>query len=402
MTVGRPRKGAPGRPKRKVQHEEPPSAAESSSSESPSSVEDKRESVAESEDAEMDMEVKHDSEVQALDWRPGNNHPSLLASLSRSGTVYLYSPSSSSSVTLAPQIVPSTRVGLAEAAVAWSPDGELLLVNHSHGGFGVWDGRGRLIARMDYTGGFRCPRWSTDSTKFSLINQTSVSLYSKDIRVLHSLEICSAPVEIMDTCWLDNEYMAIGISDARIILCRVGTESEKVRDVHTSLRILWKLATSSSGGLLAAGGEAGVNIYSTAVRGDLQLIHQLRDNLEMITELAWFGDFRLATGGSDKHARVWDINKGNELCCFENDAEVTGLAWLDDVRLVCGSEAGSVAVWSLESQNRVAEYSLPGPLTELSITEDKSVVLIGMATNKSSQLRVSNVPKLPPTKSLSN
>ena len=57
----------------------------------------------------------------------------------------------------------------------------------------------------------------------------------------------------------------------------------------------------------------------------------------------------LATGGSDRMVRIWDVESGKELQRFEgHHASITAVRFLDAKRLVSGSLDGTIKFWTLK------------------------------------------------------
>lgn len=85
---------------------------------------------------------------------------------------------------------------------------------------------------------------------------------------------------------------------------------------------------------------------------------------------------RIATGGWDNAARVWDARNGRQIARLNHDRSVTAIAFSPDGRrLVTGSEDNTARLWEIEGTKEVARLNHQAPITCVAFSSDGNLVV---------------------------
>jgi len=133
---------------------------------------------------------------------------------------------------------------------------------------------------------------------------------------------------------------------------------EMIREVSIG-ETAWSLAFGADGDVLAAGTAGrGVEIIRA---GTGRIEASLPGHSDQVVSVAWSADgARLASGGWDGTARIWDLERRAEVRKVVHVDKVTAVAFSPDGRwLASGSADGSVRVWDLDTPGE--SLGFPGP-----------------------------------------
>jgi len=142
----------------------------------------------------------------------------------------------------------------------------------------------------------------------------------------------------------DGRKIAIAASRERSIRVRdlsTGEEKKWAAALSTGLSLAW----SPDGTRLASISADTITIWDAAEGKEL---HALKIPQGAVTCVAFLGDgSRLASGGTDKSIRLWNVKDGSAAGELAGHLErVTSLAALPDGRLLSGSSDGTVKIWT--------------------------------------------------------
>ena len=207
--------------------------------------------------------------------------------------------------TLSRYPAPIGRRAFPTAAIAFSPDGQLLAGASAFSRLHVWKAEGGL-AVAEYS----CP---------------GDSVFGADWHPRH------------------NRFVIVG-QPSRVQAVALDT-GPLWRADHNILE-LYRVKYSPDGRLLASAGLEGEVIVSDAETGKRHCA--LRGHSKPVLALAWTADGRrLLSGSEDRTIRVWDVERGEELLVLRGHAgSVTVLAWdRESTRLASADNRGEVRLW---------------------------------------------------------
>lgn len=244
----------------------------------------------------------HTNTVTSVNWSPDDMQ---LASGSRDNTARLWSGASGQS------ILTYRGHSLAVLIVAWSRDGHLIASGSKDKTVQVWDTTGTVHNTFGNLGG-------TVSSLVWLHNGLGLFVGT-----------------------LNNGVYELILSSGRV----VGQGSKT---------IVRSMALSPNGNYLAVGLESGM-IAVTDLRGTRKTNQYYTGHLGPVHALAWSKNSALlATGSTDKAARIWDVASTQTIHTLPHQGSVTSVAWDPNspARLATGCSDKSVSLWDVNSSTR--------------------------------------------------
>lgn len=272
---------------------------------------------------------EHGDTVWALAWSPDG---SIIASAGADGKVRLWENNSKKLFS----VLEAEGGGI--NALAWSPNGRLLASGHDDGTIHIW-GRGEYGEKSiirNFNGGILALAWSPDG---SLLASTG--------------------------------------ADGAIKLWEIATIKQRfVLKKHTG--IVYALAWSPDGKLLASGGkDTTIRIWDPSTGGqhaifeDLDLKKYIQgmkmsssQNLSLffpvVFALAWSSDGRILASGSRANVRIWNLvtGKPEDEINFAGEGGVTSLVWQPgELLLAVGVGRGQIWLW-----HQIVKKAVPFPI----------------------------------------
>lgn len=237
--------------------------------------------------------------------------------------------------------------GGTEAALVFSPDGSLLLVNRS-----MWDmTTGTLRYTLDSADAFR-GAFSPDGSRVLTFVYDGLYLWDS----ASGARIARIPTASGCAC---QTALAFAADGTLVSAALDGIKTWRISDGEQLAA--WKregfanaLALSPDGRLLAASEGSRVELWD--VRTGQQIL-QLEDSPGAVNLLTFSPDGALLAGDSgiaEQAALVWDVQTGQQVWKFALPAKAAGLAFApDDLRLAAGAYDGRVRVYDLNSGSLV-------------------------------------------------
>lgn len=244
----------------------------------------------------------HTNTVTSVNWSPDGTQ---LASGSRDNTARLWSGASGQSIL--------TYRGHSSAVltVAWSPNGHLIASGSRDKTVQVWDVTGTVHNTFGSLGGA-----------------------ASSLVWLHN------GLELFAGTLYGGVYELI-LSSGHV----VGPVSQT---------IVRSMALSPNGSYLAVGLDSGI-IAVTDMRGTHKTNQYYTGHLGPVLSLAWSKNSAwLATGSTDKAARIWDVTSTQTIHILPHQGSVTSVAWDPNslARLATGCSDKSVSLWDVNSRTR--------------------------------------------------
>ncbi|HEX6399855.1 MAG TPA: WD40 repeat domain-containing protein, partial [Actinomycetota bacterium] len=281
--------------------------------------------------------------------------------------------------------------------VAFSPDGSRLATAGADGALKVWDpSTGELLANWTGRGEVWGPSFDQDGTRLAATWNDEV------VRVLdvrRGNEVMSVGVEFAIDTALDPEGDRVAVMT---YFGRISTYVLDVRSGKVSLRLDAQnccaipqsrgVAWSPDGRSIATTNEGAALVWDAAGG---RLRHTLRGHTGAVLAVAWSPDSsRLATGGSDGTAKVWEVGLGNaeellSLASQEMKSGIVGVTFSPDAtRVMAGDKAiTAVNVWNISPRGDAEWVDLPpvgGLVPDVEFTPDGEKVVV---EDRSRQIR---------------
>lgn len=233
---------------------------------------------------------------------------------------------------------------------AWSPDGQLLASGYSDTTVKVWDastGEQRLPL-SGHEGSVNSVDWNADSRRLASAS-TDKTVKIWDLSTGQPpLTFSGHPDVVTVVAWShDGKRLASASIDGTVCVCEGSTGKELLRFHVLGVRSLcWAPDDKQLGSTGASdlGRKAELRICDSTT-GSVTLAASKDEGLQSIT---WSPDGRrLATGGWNSNAIIWDAVTAKELLVLEHPEGALAVAWSPDgSRLASASRDRTIKVWN--------------------------------------------------------
>jgi len=238
-------------------------------------------------------------------------------------------------------------------SISWSSDGTQLLSGARDTTARLW-----LVANEQNTVTYRghsaavlSIAWNPDGTL------AASSGLDKTVQVWNSggtlQQSFSLPVSASSVAWsMDSAGIFVGtlgdgVHELLLNSGRIAGQSARSR--------VRAIALSPDGSYFAAALENGSVAITSLREAPHRIIRYLTGHTGPALAIAWSPDSgKLASGSSDKTARVWDVATGQSIHLLPHEGAVTGVAWepTSVARLASGCTDKNVSIWDVDSSAR--------------------------------------------------
>ncbi len=298
----------------------------------------------------------HGVTIASLAWGPDGR----LASMGQDGSLLVWNPLRDQESIVLP------GKGIRATAVTWSPDSRRVASGGDDGEIRIWDPATQKVVlslkahderRMNLQFGLiQALAWSPDGTRLASAGTDGAAKIwdTKSGREVFALPTdCGA---IWSIAWSrDGSRLATGSQDGRIRIVEAWDRAPEIRafQAHTgrhpdtdARRGVRSVAWSLQGDRLASGGwDSLAKVWDPILCAELS---RLKGHRGAVLDVSWDPDGRrIATAGGDRLIRIWDAATGAGISTLRGHNDfVDAAAWNPDgKRLVSASFDSSVRVW---------------------------------------------------------
>lgn len=135
----------------------------------------------------------------------------------------------------------------------------------------------------------------------------------------------------------------------------------------------------------------GQNGYTASASENIIILRNLYSQSEVarmkhddaVKSLAFSPDGKyLASGGSDRTIRIWDVNTGQEVKRFTQDGAVNTVTFSPDGKFIAGGAEQIINVWKVETGTEVARMKVnTGPISMIVYSKDGQYLVSGDSKN---------------------
>lgn len=271
-------------------------------------------------------------------WSPDGSQ---LAAGCHDGTLHIWDTSSGEKIRYLRESL------TAICAIAYSADGQQVAAFSQDGKIRVWDLPGsRLAYTVTHSEGVSVGAWSPDNKQFATGHMDGTVTISKTDPAAQPITFRPHPDIIYQLEWSPDSTSIATTSASDFFVSVWDAASQKMllgplRHSHGILALAW-----NADGRLASGG-----MDETAKVWDMktgQPVCTLRGVRTSISSLAWGPGGRLASAAIDCNVRIWTSIRNQESVQLPGHAvRTTAVAWSPDgKRLASGGEDGYIRVWN--------------------------------------------------------
>jgi eukaryotic-like serine/threonine-protein kinase len=299
----------------------------------------------------------HLGSVRSVAWRPDGTR---LASASTDGTVKIWDPLSRDTSTHTLRQPDQART------LAWSPDGTQLAVAGRRTFPWIWDfTRDGAPVAMDagFTPVTMAVAWSPDGSRLAAAGGNGLVIFDPVSRLPIWQDPAASPPITRAVAWNPSGTRLAAMKDSELTLWDSGSGTP-LKSVKLPASANGVLAWSPDGRTIAAGVHQGIYLFDAF----LTPVRNLSGHREGINCLAWGPDStRLASGGVDGCAKIWDIRHEWALHTLSgHGAPVQGLAWNPTgTRIASGSNDMSLKLWDTATGVSICTFEKPAGIVQM-------------------------------------
>ena len=299
----------------------------------------------------------HGGAVTGVAFSPDGTH---LATTSEDGYTRLWDAGSGSQIwrrDFEPQATP--------VAVAFHPDGTLLLTGHRNGSVSLLDaGNGNVVRSMSgHEGAILRVAFRSDGKRFATASADGKAKVWETawgsrqpapvLRVSHADQVLDASFNrdgrLLETAGLDHVVKVWDASSGEVAF-ELPVQANPVQNAAFS--------TDGSSRLAIGGWDGSASVWELIPGQEARMLFRLRGHKGFLSSLAFSPDGkRLATASHDRTAKVWEMQSPDLLSVFAHNDQATKVAFRPDgQRLAASAMDGSVKVWETRTGEQLLDW----------------------------------------------
>ncbi|CAJ2673637.1 unnamed protein product [Trifolium pratense] len=232
----------------------------------------------------------------------------------------------------------------------------------------VWNSVTSGVSRWCEAAGNNYPTslsWSEDS-KYLATGFADSQLHLFDAETSKPVRNLEGHSKRIATVTWNNRILTSGSRDNSIINHDVRAKKSEVLWVKAHTSEVCGLKWSKRGNLLASGGNDNrIYVWDSSRMNSSNFLHCFKDHKASVKALAWcpYDSAVLASGGgtNDRCIKLWNAQKGTNICSINTKAQVCGLQWnkhhkelLSGHGYSTSAESNQLCLWQYPSMTKVA------------------------------------------------